>query len=138
MLLTDSRNPLANAPVVCSPRDGGGYILDTDASDYALGAVLQQRQDGKVVVIAYASHGLDAAERSYCTTRKELLAIIYGLRKFRHYLLGQPFELRTDHAALTTIFKRMMARHTSQVRLRASPPRRSSTPQRRRDESAVV
>ena len=99
------KHALATAPIVCSPHDGGGYILDTDASDHALGAVLQQRQDDQIVVIAYASKGLDNAQRSYCTTRKELLAIIYGLQQYRHYLLGYPFEMRTDHSALTTIFK---------------------------------
>ena len=36
---------LENAPIICSPRDGGGYISDTDAKDYALGTILQQRQD---------------------------------------------------------------------------------------------
>ena len=96
---------LINAPVVCSPRDGCPYILDTDASDFALGAVLQQLQDSRIVVIAYASRNLSAAEIAYCTTRKELLGIIYGLKQFRHYLLGQKFQLRTDHSALTTIFK---------------------------------
>ena len=96
---------LVNAPVVCSPREGCPFILDTDASDFALGAVLQQLQDLRVVVIAYASRNLSEPEIAYCTTRKELLGIIYGLKQFRHYLLGQKFQLRTDHSALTTIFR---------------------------------
>jgi hypothetical protein len=44
-------------------------------------------------------------KKSYCVTRRELLGIIYGLRQFRHYLLSQRFELRTDHAALTYLLR---------------------------------
>ena len=94
---------LTTAPVVSAPDSEGLFILDTDASDDSLGAVLQQEQNGVVKVIAYASRALLAAEKSYCTTRKELLAIIYGLKQFRHYLLCQKFQLRTDHAALTSL-----------------------------------
>ena len=99
------KNRLTSAPVLSAPLPEGEYIVDTDASDGALGAVLQQRQDGIIKVIAYASRVLSSAEQSYCTTRKELLAIIFGLKTFRHYLLVIPFTLRTDHAALTSLMK---------------------------------
>ena len=80
-------------------------MVDTDASNVALGAVLQQRQGSDLRVIAYASRVLDPAERNYCTTRKELLGIIFGLRTFRHYLLATKFLLRTDHSVLTSLLK---------------------------------
>ena len=48
-------------------------VFDTDASDTALGAMLQQEQDGQLHVIAYANRALPHAERQYCITRKELL-----------------------------------------------------------------
>ena len=64
---------LITAPVLAMPAEEGTYVVDTDASAFALGAVLQQEQNGELRVIAYASRGLNAAERSYCTTRKELL-----------------------------------------------------------------
>ena len=101
------KEKLTTAPIVGMPRPNDGkFILDTDASNFALGAVLQQEQDGKVVVIAYASRALDSAEINYCTTRKELLGVVFGLKQFRHYLWGnQQFELRTDHAALTSLFR---------------------------------
>jgi len=69
---------------------GLGYrpTCDTDASDYGLGAVLSQVQDGCKQVIAYASRTLNKAERKYETTRKELLAIVYGLKQYKQYLLG--------------------------------------------------
>jgi len=76
-------------------------VLDTDASDIGLGAVLQQEQPGGLRVIAYASRALSRAELSYCTTKKEMLALTYGLKVFRQYLLARDFILRTDHAALT-------------------------------------
>jgi len=79
--------------------------LDTDASGEAVGAVLSQWQDGELKVISYASRALSPAERSYCVTRKELLAVVYGLRQYRHFLLARRFELRTDHAALTYLLK---------------------------------
>ena len=60
---------LVTAPVMSLPRDEGCYILNSDASDGALGLVLQQEQDGLLKVIAYASRALQPAERSYCTTR---------------------------------------------------------------------
>ena len=96
---------LTSAPVLSLPLPEGEYILDTDASDHALGAVLQQRQGNEVKVIAYASRVLQPAELSYSTTRKELAGIIFGLKIYRHYLLITPFLLRTDHAALTSLLK---------------------------------
>ena len=74
-------------------KDEGKYVLDSDTSDKALELVLQQEQEGELNFIAYASRELSAAERSYCTTRKELLAIIYRLKHFRQFLLGRRFSL---------------------------------------------
>ena len=91
---------LITAPILSSPRDDGDYILDTDASLFGLGAVLQQRQDGEVKVIAYASRTLSRAEGNYSTTRRELLAVIFGFKQFRQFLLGRHFLLRVDHSAL--------------------------------------
>ena len=81
------------------------YVLDSDASDEALGLVLQQKQDGALKVIAYANRALQPAERSYCTTSKELLAVIYVLKHFRQFLLARRIVCRTDHAALTSLFR---------------------------------
>jgi len=92
---------LVTAPILSAPLDNGQYVLDTDASDIGLGAVLQQEQPDGLRVIAYASRVLSKAESSYCTTKKELLAVTYGLKVFRQYLLARDFILRTDHAALT-------------------------------------
>ena len=54
-----------------------------DASDFAIGAVLGQREDGKPYVIYNASKTLNEAQRNYRTTEKELLAVVFALDKFR-------------------------------------------------------
>jgi hypothetical protein len=79
--------------------------LDTDASNYAIGAVLSQTQGGKEKVIAYASRCLDAAEKNYCVTRKEFLSVVYFMGYFRHYLLGAETTVRTDHGSLQWLKK---------------------------------
>jgi len=95
------KEKLTTAPVLGMPENTGQYILDSDASDVGLGAVLSQIQDGEERVIAYASRTLQRPERNYETTKKELLAVVYGLKQFRQYLLGRPIIIRVDHAALT-------------------------------------
>ena len=80
-------------------------MLDTDASDVGIGAVLSQKQpDGTERVIAYASRVLSKPERCYCVTRKEFLAAVSFIKHFRPYLLGNPFILRTDHSSLTWLY----------------------------------
>ena len=71
-----------------------------DASNYAVGAVLGQRKDGKLHAIYYASKTLDQAQMNYATTEKELLAVIFAIEKFRPYLSGSKVIVHTDHAAL--------------------------------------
>jgi len=95
------KEKLMAEPVLALPNDKGTYILDTDASDFGLGAVLSQQQNGKERVIAYSSRTLSRNELKYETTRKELLAVVNGLKQFRQYLLGRHFIVRTDHAALS-------------------------------------
>ena len=100
------KRKLIEYPVLEPPVPEGCYIIDTDASNYAMGVVLQQEQDGVVRVIAYASKIFNSAQRQYCTTRKELAAVIYALKEFRHYVEGRTrFLLRTDHGALISLFK---------------------------------
>ncbi|MCG7877680.1 MAG: RNase H-like domain-containing protein, partial [Candidatus Thiodiazotropha endolucinida] len=96
------KQALTQAPILAYPRcDGGKFILDTDASDKAVGAVLSQEQDGKELVIAYMSKTMNIHEQSYCVTRKELLAVVSALRNFHSYLYGQEILLRTDNSAVS-------------------------------------
>ena len=94
------KRKLMNAPILAFPQLDVPFILDTDASDSGLGAVLSQVQDGKERVIAYAARALSKAERNYSTTRKELLALVWGTEHFETYLYGRQFLARTDHSAL--------------------------------------
>lgn len=84
--------------------DGGLFYLDVDASGSGLGAVLQQEQAGIERVISYASRSMNRAERNYCVTEQELLAIVFFVQYYRHYLLGRHFVVRSDHKALTWLF----------------------------------
>lgn len=65
------------------------FILDIDGSHTAIGAVLSQSIEGQERVTAYASRTLTKSERQYCVTRKELLALVYFVKYFRHYLYGK-------------------------------------------------
>ena len=94
------KNALITAPVLKYPSSTERFILDTDASNFGIGAVLSQVQDGEERVVAYYSATLSKAERNYCVTRKELLAVVSAVKKFHHYLYGRPFLVRTDHGAL--------------------------------------
>ena len=91
---------LTSSPVLALPRDEVDYIVNTDASDAALGAVLLQVQHGEERPVVYFSRLYSRTEVNYCTTRRELLAVVEGLRQFRPYVLGRDFRVRTDHAAL--------------------------------------
>ena len=95
---------LISPPVLSYPDYSRRFILDTDASDVGIGAVLSQvREDGSEGVVANASRLLSRPERRYCVTRKELLAVVEIVHHFRQYLLGREFTLRTDHSSLVWV-----------------------------------
>ena len=101
----DLKQALINAPILAYPNPNDPFILDTDASDHAIGAELLQIQNGVEKVISYGSYVLTPEQRRYCTTRKELLAVIRFTRQYRHYLLGRKFTVRTDHNSLTWLMR---------------------------------
>ena len=98
---------MTSLPTLHYPDPTLPFVLDTDASGHAIGAELLQfdPKTGEERVIAYGSFSLTPGQRKYCTTRKELLAVIRFTRVFRHFLLGAPFTVRTDHASLTWLLR---------------------------------
>ncbi|ROT80779.1 hypothetical protein C7M84_000488 [Penaeus vannamei] len=94
------KQALVEAPVLPYPDPSLPYIIDTDASQEGVGAVLSQLKDGQEYVVAYCSCKFSKPERNYWVTRKELAAVMKGLSHFHHYLYGAQFTIRTDHAAL--------------------------------------
>ena len=97
---------LSHSTSVGLPRPQTTDVLDTDASNEGVGAVLSQVQEGEERVIGYYSKTLTPPERNYCVTRRELLAVVKGVKHFRPYLYGQKFTLRTDHASLLWLCQR--------------------------------
>ncbi|XP_037930020.1 uncharacterized protein LOC119664634, partial [Teleopsis dalmanni] len=73
------KEKLTSAPVLACPNFIEQFILQTDASDFGLGAILTQTISGEEKVIAYASRTLNPAEKNYTTTEKECLAIVWGV-----------------------------------------------------------
>lgn len=94
------KQALCKDPVLVAPDPELPFILDTDASDTGLGAVLSQLTPEGERVVAYHSRTLDKPEKNYCVTRRELLVVIDAVNHFKHILCGLPFTIRTDHAAL--------------------------------------
>ena len=96
---------LLSTPILGFPTEEGRFVLDTDASLFAVGGVLNQIQNEEEVVIAYASRSLHISQRRYCTTRREMLAAVVMCTLFRSYLRGSQFTLRTDHSSLRWLQK---------------------------------
>lgn len=94
---------LSTDQVLAYPQFDLPFILTTDASGYALGAVLSQMHDKVERPIAFASRTLSDTESRYATNEKEALAIIWSVNRFKPYLYGQKFTLVTDHKPLTFI-----------------------------------
>ena len=88
---------LSSAPLLIFPDFRKPFILDTDASDIGIGAVLSQTDaEGKERVIAYGSRLLSKSEHKYCVTRCELLAVVVLLTSFvPTYLITNSFYKRT-------------------------------------------
>ena len=95
------KEALMTSPILAYPTREDPFIVDTDASDFGIGGVLSQVQDGEERVICYSSHGLNPAQQRYCTTKRELLAVYTFVDQYRHYLIGSHFLIRTDHSSLT-------------------------------------
>jgi transposase InsO family protein len=95
---------LISSPVLVYPDFSEPFVISTDASNYAVGAVLSQVVNGEEHPVAYASRQLKSPEIAYTTTEKELLAVVWSISHFRCYVYGRKFTIVTDHAALKWLF----------------------------------
>lgn len=95
---------LINSPVLRPPDFSKEFILTTDASNVAIGAVLSQGDPNSDHPVAYASRTLNETETKYSTIEKELLAIVWATNYFRPYLYGKKFTIMTDHKPLKWLF----------------------------------
>ena len=115
--------------ILSQPDEQRPFYVATDASNYGIAAVLFQKyevnqnegsnnhassvttESTKVIIkyIGFMARALSVSERNYSTTKRELLAIVFALKKFHKFLWGNPFTLYTDHKALTYLFTQKYA-----------------------------
>ncbi|RVW30022.1 Retrovirus-related Pol polyprotein from transposon opus [Vitis vinifera] len=101
---------LTTVPIVRAPNWQLPFEVMCDASDFAIGVVLGQRENGKPYVIYYASKTLNEAQRNYTSTKKELLVVMFALDKFRAYLVGSFIVVFTDHSTLKYLLTKQDAK----------------------------
>lgn len=94
------KSMLCNSPILQLPDFNKIFFVTTDASQYAIGAVLSQNFDGNDLPITFASRTLNKHEENLSVIEKELLAIVYACKYFRPYLYGRKFIIQTDHKPL--------------------------------------
>ncbi|GKB60999.1 reverse transcriptase domain-containing protein [Tanacetum coccineum] len=104
------KEKLTTTPIIISPDWNMPFELMCDASDFAVGAVLGQRIDGKFKPIYYANKSLNNAQEHYTTTEKELLAVVFSFDKFRPYIILSKTVVYTDHSALEYLFSKQDAK----------------------------
>lgn len=100
------KSKLAETPILIHPDFNKEFILSTDSSDFALGAMLGQRDKFNIIhPIAYFSKKLNPTQLKYTIMEKELMAIVESIKSFKYYLYGRSFTIRCDNAALTKLSK---------------------------------
>jgi hypothetical protein len=107
------KSALVSAPIIQPPDWSQPFEIMCDASDYAIGAVLGQRKEGRVHAIYYASKTLSGAQLNYATTEKELLVVVFAFEKIRSYIVNSKVIVYTEHAAI----KYLLAKKDAKPRL---------------------
>ena len=112
----DAKDALAEATTLHHPHSSAITSITADASDKAVGAVLEQLLDGIWCPITFFSRKLTSAESKYSAFDRELLATFSAVKHFRHYVEGRPFIIYTDHKPLTFAFSSPVDRSPRQTR----------------------
>lgn len=103
--MTPGMSSLSKATLLAHPDATAELTIVTDASDTAIGAVLQQRKGENWEPLAFYSHKLSSAQRKYSPYDRELLAVYEAIKYFRHMVEARAFAIFTDHKPLTFAFK---------------------------------
>lgn len=100
------KEKLSTAPVLTNPDYAKPFLIQCDASQHGVGAVIAQvSEEGEETPIAYMSQKLNKAQRNYSVTEQECLAAVLAIKKFRAYVEGHEFTLITDHASLKWLMR---------------------------------
>ena len=102
------KDRITRAPILIHPDNSKSYILQTDASDFSVGAVLLQTCGEYNKPVLFLSHKMNEAQRKYTAMEREAYAIIYALKKLRNYLYGTKFTILTDHKPLLSLFSKQI------------------------------
>lgn len=145
-MFQELRRRLQTAPALQYPDPKLEYILDTDASNEAVGTVLSPVKDGKGGVVAYFTEIFSLQERNYCVTCRELLAVVNSVKHFCPYLYGRSFKSRTDHVSLIWLCNRtepsksscQVVRSFEQVQIHHRASRRSQAPKRQKSQQKTM
>ena len=129
------KEKLASPPVLAYPKDEGEYILDTDASNHAIGAVLSQIQDGEERVISFRSWALCGGQQNYCTTKRGIISCRNLCGAFPLFSVWPAFHhsIRPCIAEMAKKFQKYwwpfgaLASNTRKIRLYHHPPKGAST-----------
>lgn len=95
------KTALVSAPILANADFNLPFIIETDSSDLAVGAVLAQVQNGERKPIAYYSKKLSSTQRRYSATERECLAVLLSIENFKHFIEGSQFIIQTDAMSLT-------------------------------------
>jgi len=99
------KKELVSEPLLIFPRLDEPFIIQCDASNQQIGAVLLQERDNTLRPVQYLSHTLDALQINYCITEKECFAMYYAIQAFQKYIRGQRFVVESDHSCLQWLHK---------------------------------
>ena len=104
------KSRLVTAPIMLTPDWNHELEIMCDASDYAMGVVLEQRTEKIFKAIYYASKTFNETQVNYSTTEKDMLAKVFSCEKFRPYILGSHVIIHTDHAAIKYLMEKKDAK----------------------------
>lgn len=99
------KSVLTSAPILANPDFTKPFVIESDASENAVGAALVQILDGESRVVGYFSKKLSATQRKYSAVEKECLGVLLAIDNFRHYVEGTSFKVVTDARSLLWLFK---------------------------------